>query len=128
MKNHHSQQGFSIVELIVAMVLFGIVVAVVGGLINVLTQMNDYTSDTVATSSIVQNKIESLRSKGYNGVTVGTVDFSNELPSTIPIPRAASYTVEQVSTSARAITVVITYRGKTHTYKTYLGELGVAQY
>ncbi|MGE5312966.1 MAG: type IV pilus modification PilV family protein [Acidobacteriota bacterium] len=122
------ENGFTIVELIVAMILFGIVVITVGMLINVLTQMNNYTSDTVTATSIVQNKVESLRSKGYNSVPVGTVDFSSELPATLPQPRSAQYVISQVSLPTRSITVTITYGGKSHVYTTFIGELGVAQY
>ena len=93
-KQSFEESGFSLVELIVSIVLFGIVVLVVGQLINVLTQMNDDTNDRMIASTTVQNKIESLRSKGFMGVPVGTVDFSNELPNTLPTPRSASYTVQ----------------------------------
>lgn len=127
-KQSFEESGFSLVELIVSIVLFGIVVLVVGQLINVLTQMNDDTNDRMIASTTVQNKIESLRSKGFMGVPVGTVDFSNELPNTLPTPRSASYTVQQVLPPTKSITITLTYAGKAHTYKTFIGELGVAQY
>lgn len=94
----------------------------------ILTQMNDDTNDRMIASTTVQNKIESLRSKGFMGVPVGTVDFSNELPNTLPTPRSASYTVQQVLPPTKSITITLTYAGKAHTYKTFIGELGVAQY
>lgn len=123
-----SQAGFSIVELVVAITLFAIAIPAIAGLISVLTQMNDRTSDTIAINSIAENKVESLRSKGFNGVPVGTTVFTNELPSYLPTPKTASYTVSQVSSSVKAVDLTITTAGKQTNYKTYIGELGVGQY
>lgn len=128
MKKILDSTGFSIVELIVAITLFAVAIPAVAGLISVLTQMNDRTSDTVAINSIVENKVESLRSKGFNGVPVGTTSFSGELPAYLPTPRTASYTVSQVSPSVKAIDITISSGGKQTNFKTYLGELGVGQY
>lgn len=125
---HSKESGFSIVELIVAIVLFGIAIPAVAGLISVLTQMNDRTSDTVAINSIAENKIESLRSKGFNGVPVGTTTFTNELPGYLPTPKTASYVISQLSPSVKVVDVTVTTAGIQTNFKTYIGELGVGQY
>jgi prepilin-type N-terminal cleavage/methylation domain-containing protein len=122
------QSGFSMVELIIAIALFAIAIPIVALLISTLSQLNDSAADTVVANSVAENKIESLRSKGFNGISDGTTTFSNELPTTLPVPRTASYTISSVSTSLKSVTVTISYGGKQTEYKTYLGELGVGQY
>lgn len=123
-----SQAGFSIVELIVAITLFAVAIPAIASLISVLTQMNDRTSDTIAINSIAENKVESLRSKGFNGVLVGTTDFTGELPNYLPVPKTAAYTVSQLSPSVKVVDVTVTTAGRQTNYRTYIGELGVGQY
>lgn len=123
-----SQAGFSIVELIIAIALFSIALPAIAGLVSLLTQMNDRTSDTVAITSIAENKVESLRSKGFNGIATGTTTFTSELPNYLPTPKTATYTVSQLSPSIKTVDIVITSAGKQTSYRTYVGELGVGQY
>ena len=123
-----SQAGFSIVELVVAIALFAVAIPAIAGLVSVLTQMNDRTSDTIAINSIAENKVEGLRSKGFNGVPVGTTTFTNELPGYLPTPKTASYTVSQLSPSVKVVDVTVTTAGREARYRTYIGELGVGQY
>lgn len=134
MKINSIQSGISVVELIVAITLIALSVPVIAGMINALTQLNDRAYDMTTINALVENKVESLRSKGYAGISSGTVDFSSELPATIAAPRSASYTVSDSASgpSLKAINITISYNdyGSTRqlAYKTYLGELGVGQY
>jgi len=125
---HNLQAGFTMSELIIGIVLFAMTIPIVAGVISTLSQMNDRTADTVSVSSIVENKVESLRSKGFNGVPLGTVSFSTELPTSLPTPRSASYTVTSVNSALKSVAVTVSYGGKQVDYTTYLGELGVGQY
>lgn len=124
----NSEAGITLVELIVAIVLLGLAIPLIVGLMTSLTQINDRAHDTSLLNAIAENKVESLRSKGFNGVTNGTFTFTNELPTSIPLPRTASYTVSNVSASLKSIEVTISYGTRQIQYKTYLGELGVGQY
>lgn len=126
--NKYTQSGFTITELIVAIVLFGVSIPAIALLIGTLTQLNDSATDTVLATSIAENKVESLRSKGFNAISNGTVSFTSELPEELPIPRTASYTVSTVDPSLKRASVTISYGGKESKFETYIGELGVGQY
>lgn len=131
-RSHQDKNGFTIVELIVGIALIGIVIVVITAMIQILIQMNDAAHDTTLVTSSAQNKIESLRSSGFNAIgSDGTeVDFSNELSSSIPTPRSAKYTitVNSARPAEKNVVVDIEADGKHYIYKTVIGELGVGQY
>ncbi len=124
--------GFTIIELVVTIALLAIAVPVVVGLITNLGAINDRSSDLATVHALVENKVESLRSISFTGLTNGTTDFTSELSSSIGKPRSASYTISTVSTALKQVDVTVSYNdhGSTRTlrYRTYIGELGVGQY
>jgi len=125
-----SQWGFSIVELLISLALFAIIIPALTLGINTLTQINNRARDLTLISIIAENKIESLRSIGYNSIQVGTFDFSNELPDTIGSPKSATFTVTENS-GIKVIDISVTFRdsgsNRTVSYKSAVGETGVAQ-
>lgn len=124
------QRGFSIVELLVSITLFAIFIPTLTLGLSTLTQLNNRARDLTLISIIAENKIESLRSIGYNAVGTGTVSFTSELPSEIASPKSASYTVTQGS-GIKTIDVSIQYtdyrKSKTINYKSVISETGVGQ-
>lgn len=126
------QDGFTIIELLVAIAVVGILVPTLVGFVNTLNRFNDRARDFTLVNSLAENKIESLRSVGYNSINTGTVSFTNEMPATLGSPRSASYTVTIPNTGIKQIDMTISYNdhGTTQSvvYKTYIGELGVGQY
>lgn len=126
------QEGFTIVELVIGMVLIGIVILIITGMLQLLIQMNHRTSNVVNISSLVQNKTESLRSQGFNaiGEPGSTHEFNADIPQSIPTPRSASYTisVDPLKPSEKIVDFKIIVGGKSYYYKTLIGELGVGQF
>lgn len=125
------QKGFTVVELVVAIGLFGIIVpAVAIGLSN-LAVIQNRARDLTLVNMLAQNKIETLRSAGYNSVTTGTTSFSGELPNVLSAPKSAQYVVTQPQTGIKQIDVTISYSeyggAKTVSYRTLISELGVGQ-
>ncbi len=127
-----SQNGFTIIELLIAISVVGILVPTLGGLITTMNGLNDRARDMSLINSLAENKVESLRSQGFAAVSNGTYDFSSELPATITGPKSANYVVTTPNTGMRRVELTFTYRdkGAQHTYKyyTYVGEVGVGQY
>lgn len=127
-----TESGFTIIELLIAIAVVGILVPTLIGFVNTLNRLNDRTRDLAIVNSLAENKIESLRSIGYSGVNDGTVSFTGELPDTLGNPKSASYTVTTPNPGIRQVDLTITYddHGKNQSvkYKTYVGELGVGQY
>jgi prepilin-type N-terminal cleavage/methylation domain-containing protein len=127
-----TEQGFTIIELLITIAVVGILVPTLAGFINTLNRFNDRARDLTLVNSLAENKVESLRSIGYSGITAGTTSFDGELPATLGSPRSAIYTVTTPNTGIKQVDLSISYNdhGTTQTvnYRTFVGELGVGQY
>lgn len=127
------QRGFTVVEIIIGIVLFGIIMPGVILAVMELADINDRAADLSRANILAEKKIETLRSQGYNTmIPTGTpYDFSNELDPSFGPPRSASYTVTEVQPGLKRVDVAITYEEKYRTrnlnYSTLMSELGVAQ-
>jgi type II secretory pathway pseudopilin PulG len=126
------ESGFTVVELLIAIGLFGMVVpSIILGVLS-LNQINDRAKDLTHANIIAENKIETLRSAGYNSLVVGsTVDFVSELPDTFTSPKSAGYTVTEPETGLRRVDIAIQYTdhsiSRTLNYSSIISELGVSQ-
>ena len=124
--------GFTIIELLITIAIFGFTVPGLVALINTINGLNDKARDLSIINSLAENKVESLRSISFVGINNGTFDFSYELPTGLPGPKSATYVVSNVTSSLKQIDLNITYNnhGSSNVvnYRTYIGELGVGQY
>jgi len=123
--------GFGVVEIVITIMVVGILS---GGLYSVTissANITDQASDVGYVNSLAQNKIEGLRSIGFPGLSDGTVDFSDELPTTLGNPKSASYTISSADVNLKLVilTITIDQLGESESYEfaTYIGELGVGQ-
>lgn len=126
-----SQKGFTVIEVLIGIAVFAIImpsiiIAVVG-----VGRLNNRAALLTRANIVAENKIESLRSAGYNSLDEETVVFTDELDSAFPEPRTASYTVTSTVTGVKEITVNIQYkdqgRDRSLAFKSLMSELGVAQ-
>lgn len=124
------QQGFTIIEMLVALALFAIIIPALTLGLSTLTQLNNRARDLTLISIIAENKIESLRSIGYNSVPTGTSTFTSELPGEIAGPKTATLTVTQ-GTGQKIVDVSVQYtdyrKSRTILYKSIISETGVGQ-
>lgn len=127
-----SEHGFTIIELLIAIAVVGILVPSLIGFVTTLNRLNDRARDMSLVNSLAENKVESLRSAGFTSVNSGTVSFSGELPATLGNPKSANYVVSTPHAGMKQVDMTISYNdhGTTQTvqYRTYIGELGVGQY
>jgi type II secretory pathway pseudopilin PulG len=123
--------GFTVIELMLGIGLFGIIAPSIIFMVVSINRINDRAADLTYANIIAENKIESLRSAGYNSIDLSTVDFTAELPATFTEPRSASYTVTQPATGLKLVTINIEYKDQSInrqlTYGNVISELGVAQ-
>lgn len=123
--------GFTIVELLIAIALFGIILPMFAVGINNLTVLNGRARNLALVNTLAQNRFELIRSTGYNSADLGAFDFTDELPSILPEPKTAEYVITNPETSVKEVTVTISYDdyGSTRTveYKSLISELGIAQ-
>ncbi len=126
------EQGFTMVELLVTIIVLSILVPAFVTMITTLDSINDRARDMAAVHALAEYKIEGLRSINFTGLTNGTTNFTNELPATIAVPRSATYTVSSVNAALKQVDIAVSYNdhGSTRnlSYRTYIGELGVGQY
>lgn len=129
--NNNSQRGFTIVELVIAIVLAGIIIPAVAIAITNLSVANKLARDQALANMLAQQKVETLRSAGYNSLNDGNTSFTSELPNTIGSPRSASYTISSPETGVKQVDINISYSEynatKNLVYRSYISELGVGQ-
>lgn len=127
-----SQEGFTIVELIVALVVGSVLIGSVNLIYTNQSYLSQRVRDSVLANAYAEGKIEALRSAGYLGISNGTTDVSGELPSELNAPRSASLQISTPSAGLKQVDLTLTYSEqgtpRTLSYRTYIGELGVGQY
>ena len=130
-KKEVSQKGFTVAEVIVGIVLFGILMPTIILTVLNLADLNDRASDLNRVNILAENKFEQLRNEGFNSLVNGTYAFTGELDASISSPRSASYTISTPKTGQKQINININYAEKNQTrtlqYRSMISELGVAQ-
>lgn len=131
LKLKKSNDGFTIIELLISLAIIAVVLPALALGINSLTVLNNRTRDLTLTNLIAENKAEELRSSGFNSLSEGVTDFTNELPAELAAPRSATYSVSNPTPGIIEIDISITYQDygdpRTQLYKTAVSELGVGQ-
>lgn len=125
------QVGFTVIEVLIGIGLFGVIMpSIIIGVVGV-SRLNDRAADLTRANVIAEEKIESLRSAGYNALNDGTTNFESELEPTFTKPRSAVYTISTPSPGIKHIEVSIQYTdqgtSRTLSYRSIITELGVAQ-
>ena len=123
--------GFTVVEMLLGIALFAILIPAVILALNSISTLNDSSKDLAISNIIAENKMEELRSIGFNSVPNGTTDITASMPLTLGANRSGSYTVTTPVAGQKQITInlVIQARGLSRTlnYRSVIGELGVGQ-
>ena len=126
------QKGFTIVELIVAIVISSIIVGGASLILGSQIHLSQRGRDLVLANAYTEKKIESLRSLGFLGLSDGTTDITNELPAELNNPRSASLVISSQTAAIKKVEISLTYNdqgvSRTYNYVTFVGELGVGQY
>lgn len=132
MAKKNNTAGFTIIELLIAIAVVGILVPTLVSFVNTLNRFNDRARELTVVNSLAENKVESLRSLGYSGLTNGSTSFASELPTTLGNPKSATYSISTPNAGIKQVDLVISYNdhGATQTvnFRTMIGELGVGQY
>ncbi len=126
-----TSHGFTLTELVIAISLFGLIIPIIALSVTELTILNARSRNILLANTAAQNKVETLRSQGFNSIPTGTVDFSSELSSLLSSPKTASYTITNSTASIKDVSITISFRDGTTTrttqYQTSISELGVGQ-
>jgi type II secretory pathway pseudopilin PulG len=127
----NKNEGFTVIEVLIGIGIFALVApSMIFGIVS-LNNLNDRSADLTFANVLAENKIETLRSAGFNSLTDGSYDFTNELTPTFTSPRQANYVVSTVENGLKEIEINIEYTQegilRELQYKSLISELGVAQ-
>lgn len=126
------ESGFTLVELIVAIAVMGLVVVGLTNLyISIETTQRKSQRLEVATRA-GERQIESLRNSQYNNLTPGVdINFTNDLPADLPAPRSGVVVVTEPEDGLRRVDVTITYKDgvgtRTVKQSSLIGVIGIGQ-
>lgn len=128
----NKQDGFTIVELLVAIVVVGLMVVGVTSLFITIQTTQRKTRLLETATRAGEKKIEELRNVNYNSLeTDSTIDFTAELPSSLPEPRSANVAVSEPTPGVKRVDVTITYRDgradKDVHLSSMIGVIGIGQ-
>ncbi len=125
-----SEGGFTVLEIVIAIGLIGIVIPAMYLTSNSIVRINKSSRNIALANIAAENKIESLRSNGYNAINNGQTDFTSEVPKDLPKPNSAVMNVT-TSIGKKYIDLSISFkdsnRQRTVLYKTIVSETGVGQ-
>lgn len=123
--------GYTIVELLVAIIVGGVIIGAAQVLVVSHSHLSQRTRDVTVANAYAEKKVESLRSSGYLTLTDGTIDLTSELPLELKTPRSGTLTISSQTSAIKRVNVSMTYNdqgvARTYQYTTYIGELGVGQ-
>lgn len=127
-----TEDGFTLVELITAVVVLGIIGASVTGLFLNIQQTQIATNYLESATRAAQREIESLRNSNYNNLTPGsTLSFTNSLPGDLPNDRTGTVAVSEPTPGVRRVDVTVTYthedRLRTVALSSLIGVIGITQ-
>lgn len=129
---YKKSDGFTIVELLVAIIVGAIIIGAATGIIVSQTHISQRGRDLIIANAYLENRIESLRSAGFAALSIGTTDITSDLPIELNSPRNGNIVITSQSSAVKKILINISYNdqgtSRSYSYTTYIGELGVGQY
>lgn len=132
-KNRGGQQaGFTLVELIVATAMVGVMVVGITNLFIAVDAAQRRTQRLEAATRAGEQQIESLRNAHYNSLTPGsTIDFTADLPQELAEPRSGTVDVTEPVEGIRRLDVNITFRDgnadREVNLSAVIGNIGIGQ-
>ncbi len=119
--------GFTLVELLVTIIVLGIVMVSLGGLYYTV-QANEVKSQHFDLAvRAARTEVEDLRNNGYSSLTPGgTITFTSSLPTGLPSGKAGTVAISEPTPGLRRVDVTVTYAdyGQTQTI-TLSSDIGI---
>ncbi|HEV2403372.1 MAG TPA: prepilin-type N-terminal cleavage/methylation domain-containing protein [Candidatus Saccharimonadales bacterium] len=132
LRSSSNEQGFTLVELLVTILVLGLVLSSLGGLYYVL-QIDEVQSQhyDIAVRA-ARTEIEDLRNAGYDNLTPGSnINFTSSLPSQLPHGATGSVAISEPATGLRRVDVTISYsdygKSRVVTLSSDIGIIGLGQ-
>lgn len=128
---NNKQSGFTLVELVVAIVVIGLMVVGVTSLYITIEGTQRKTRLLEIATRAGEKKIEELRNNHYNSLeNDSTIDFTDELPTTLP-ESSGTVDVSEPTPGVKRVDLNITYKdgrvNKEVELSSLIGVLGLGQ-
>jgi prepilin-type N-terminal cleavage/methylation domain-containing protein len=110
--NHHNieQDGFTLVELLVTIVILGIALVGVASLFYTIQYTQRQAMYRDAANRAAQRQVEILRNSSYNSLANGQViNFTSDLPARLPGNKSGVVDVSEPSAGVKRVDVTVTY-------------------
>lgn len=104
----HYRRGFSLVEVVVSILIFGAMLVLLHSVANSSLTVRT-TKDRGIALSIARNKIEALRTGGYAAVP-GSGTFTDSLLSLLPPAATTTLTTSDYNAKMKQVQVTVTWR------------------
>ena len=131
MKTLKHSEGFTLVEILVAITVAGIMIVTLNEVVNSYLHVSQRGRYLNLANAYVEAKTEELRNNGYNSLNTGTTNLKSELPAKLPPSKNASMTITDPGGGIKKIDISVSYfdngQSNAYSYTTYIGELGVGQ-
>lgn len=127
-----NNKGFTLVELLVTIIVIGVVFSGLSSIFIGVQRAQVQTNYLESATRAAQRQIESLRNINYNNLTPGEdIDFSNDLPETLPGNSTGNVVVSEPSAGLRRVDVTVSYEygGEQRDVQlsSLIGVIGIAQ-
>jgi len=126
------QAGFTIVELVVTIAVVGVATAGLSSLFVSTQAIQRKTTYVDTATRAAQREIEDLRNDNYSSLTPGqTIDFTAQLPATLPRGSTGTVQVSQPATDLRRVDVTVSFTSggsqRNITLSSLIGVIGITQ-
>lgn len=119
-----NDEGFTLVELLVTIAIIGLASIGVAGLYYSIQASQLQSRYVDAATRAAQREVEMLRNSSYNNLTEGQViDFTSELPASLPSNRSGSVVVSEPAPGLKRVDVTVSYGSGTQTKQVQLSSL-----
>lgn len=123
--------GFTLVEVVVAIGLIGIVVISISTLFTTIQSTQQRTARMESATRAAQRQMESLRNNNYTNLTAGSnIDFTSQLPPNLKNANG-TVAISEPNDGLKRIDITVTYKDGTTQQKVSLsslvGILGITQ-
>lgn len=126
------EQGFTIVELLIATLIIGIITAGISTLFININTLQRKTSYIDSATRAAQRQVEMLRNDNYGSLQPGeNINFTDKLPSSLPGNKSGTVAVSEPAPDLKRVDVTVTYTdgGKQEkvVLSSLIGVIGITQ-
>jgi len=131
-KTRLNKEGFTLVELLVTIAIIGLASIGIASLYYAIQSSQLQSRYVDAATRAAQREVEMLRNSSYNNLTEGQViDFTSELPASLPSNRSGSVAVSEPAPGLKRVDVTVSYgsgaQAKQVQLSSLIGVIGLSQ-